>query len=88
MHLGKSVSDAIQRLGGRISRAVEKLLKNELDYERAKSGTREGQAKREGTRRDDSDVERFVSEGGATLPANDATTGPRPRPRKATNGRH
>jgi hypothetical protein len=42
MHMRKSVSDAVQKLGGKITRAIEKLLKNELDYERSRSGTAGG----------------------------------------------
>jgi hypothetical protein len=39
MHMRKRISDAVQKLGGKINRAFERVLKNELEYERSKSGT-------------------------------------------------
>lgn len=42
MQMRKRVSDAVQKLGGKINKAFERLLKNELDYERTRSGAAGG----------------------------------------------
>jgi hypothetical protein len=65
MHVLKSAQSAVKRLRGRISLAFEKFRKNELEYERRRSGGMEGEGSYEGTRRYDSGVEKFVSKGHA-----------------------
>ena len=63
MHVLKRATSAVRRMRNRINLAFEKVRKNELDYERAKSGAMEGEGSREGTQRYDSGVEKFMSKG-------------------------
>ncbi len=78
MQVFKRATSAVRRLRGKINLAFEKIRKNELDYERAKSGKMEGEGSYEGTRRYDSGVEKFVSEGRTEALADEA--------RRALNG--
>lgn len=78
MHVLKRATSAVQRFKGRLHVALEKIRKNELDYERSKSGGMEGEGSYEGTRRYDSGVEKFVSEGRTESLADEA--------RRALNG--
>lgn len=78
MDVLKRATSAVRRLRGKINVAFERIRKNELEYERAKSGKMEGEGSYEGTRRYDSGVEKFVSQGRTEALADEA--------RRALNG--
>jgi len=72
MHVLKRATSAVRRLRGRINLALERIRKNERDYERARGGGMEGEGSYEGARRYDSGVEKLIAEGRTAKLADEA----------------